>query len=320
MITFIITLSTALLLSGVAEYFSIMGLIAIFTTAPISVAVMGVILGVAKLVAASWVYQNWTAAPLAIRYYFTAAVIVLSAITSIGIYGYLSKAHANQSMLSGDAQAKIAIYDQKLLISKENIDVNRKALTQLNDAVDQAMVRSTTEQGADKAILIRKAQSRERTRLLKEIEIEQKKVMQLNEERSPFAADARKVEAEVGPIKYIAALMYGDNPDQNLLERAVRWVIIAIVLVFDPMAILLLIAANFTNKQLQGKIITPVVRPAGKVFEFAANIDHPSDTAQSNTSPSSWSSELYQQVRADISSDSTSMNVIKSIFEKIFRK
>ena len=84
----------------------------------------------------------------------------------------------------------------------------------------------------------------ERTRLLRDIETEQKKIAQLNEERAPIAAEVRKVEAEVGPIKYIAALIYGDNPEANLLERAVRWVIILIVFVFDPLALTLVLAAN----------------------------------------------------------------------------
>ena len=78
----------------------------------------------------------------------------------------------------------------------------------------------------------------------------QKEIAKLNEERAPIAAENRKVEAEVGPIKYVAALIYGDNPDSNLLERAVRWVIILLVIVFDPLAIALVLAADRKSTRL----------------------------------------------------------------------
>jgi hypothetical protein len=162
----------------------------------------------------------------------------------MGIFGYLSKAHSDQSLVSGDVQSKIAIYDEKIRTAKDNIDANRKALKQMDEAVDQVMGRSSDEKGADKAVQIRRSQQKERVRLQSEIASEQKIIAAVSEERAPIAAEVRKVEAEVGPIKYIAALLYGDNPDNNLLERAVRWMIIMIVLVFDPLALTLILAAN----------------------------------------------------------------------------
>jgi hypothetical protein len=172
----------------------------------------------------------------------------LMLLTSMGIFGYLSKAHSDQSLVSGDSIAKVAIYDEKIKISRDNIDANRKALKQMDEAVDQVMGRSQDEKGADKAVAIRRGQQKERARILVDIEAEQKKITSLNEERAPLAAEFRKVESEVGPIKYIAALIYGDNPDSNVLEKAVRLVIIMIVLVFDPLALTLILAAN---KQFQ---------------------------------------------------------------------
>lgn len=238
---------TAFVLSGIAAYYSIIGLIAIFSAAVIPVAVMGSSLEIAKLVVASWLYRYWKHIPILMKAYFTIALLVLMLVTSMGIFGFLSKAHSDQSLVSGDVIAKIAIYDEKIKVAKENIDANRKALKQMDEAVDQVMARSTTEQGADRAVQIRRSQSKERTRLLQEIEAEQKKITALNEERAPIAAEVRKVEAEVGPIKYIAALIYGDNPDSMLLERAVRWLIILLIFVFDPLAVLMLIAANLTQ-------------------------------------------------------------------------
>jgi hypothetical protein len=136
------------------------------------------------------------------------------------------------------------VYDEKIKTEKENIDANRKALKQMDEAVDQVMGRSQDEKGAEKAITIRRAQQKERGRIAQDIAESQKKLASLNEERAPLAAEFRKVESEVGPIKYIAALVYGDDPDANILEKAVRLVIIMIVLVFDPLALTLILAAN----------------------------------------------------------------------------
>ncbi len=316
MIMFILSLATAIALSGVAAYFSVTGLIAIFAAAPIPVAVMGGTLEVAKLVAASWVYKNWSVAPVTIKYYFTISVVILSIITSMGIFGYLSKAHMDQSLISGDILSKISIYDEKIKIYKDNIEVNRKALKQMDESVDQVMGRSTDERGAEKAAQIRKSQLKERSRLLNEIDLDQKKITALNEERAPIAAEARKVEAEVGPIKYIAAFLFGDNPDTNLLEKAVRWIIITIVLVFDPMAILLLIAANFTFKQLKGEIITAVNKPENNsVSAFddpLTPIEPELPKKETNKAKGEkWSPEMYKHVKNEIP---------KEIMDKVFKK
>lgn len=238
---------TAFVLSGIAAYYSVIGLVAIFSAAVIPVAIMGGSLEAAKLVVASWLYRYWKSIPFLMKAYFTSALVILMLITSMGIFGFLSKAHSDQSLVSGDVTAKIAVYDEKIKTAKENIDANRKALKQMDEAVDQVMARSTSETGADKAVAIRRAQQKERGRLLAEIETYQKTVSSLNEERAPIAAEVRKVEAEVGPLKYIAAMIYGDNPDENMLERAVRWLIILLIAVFDPLAVLMLIAANLTQ-------------------------------------------------------------------------
>jgi hypothetical protein len=206
--------------------------------------IMGGALELGKITTVVWLHKYWKRASWQLKAYLVPAVVILMFITSMGTYGYLAKAHSDQSLVSGDVSAKIAIYDEKIKTARENIDVNRKALKQLDESVDQVMGRSTDEKGADKAVAIRRGQQKERGRLLTEIEAEQKKISSLNEERAPIAAEVRKVEAEVGPIKYIAALIYGDNPDANLLERAVRWVIILIVSVFDPLALTLVLAAN----------------------------------------------------------------------------
>ena len=239
-----VILITALTLSVVAAFYSISGLVAIFAAAPIPIMIMGGALEIAKVVTTVFLHNNWKRLGIAYKTYLVPAVAILMFLTSIGIFGLLSKAHSDQTLVSGDVQSKISIYDEKIKISKDNIDANRRALKQMDEAVDQVMARSTTEGGADKAVAIRRSQSKERDRLVKEIDQEQKKITAINEERAPIAAEIRKVEADVGPIRYIAALIYGDNPDANLLEKAVRWVIILIVVVFDPLALCLILSAN----------------------------------------------------------------------------
>ena len=246
-----LALFSGLLISAVAEFYSIVGLTAIFPTAFIPIVIMGIALGAGKLVATVWLKQNWSIAPYTIRAYLLIAIFTLMFITSMGIFGFLSKAHSDQGLVSGDVQAKIAVYDEKIKTAKENIDANRKALKQMDEAVDQVMGRSQDSQGADKAVAIRRGQAKERTRLLSEITAEQKVIAKLSEERAPIAAEVRKVEAEVGPIKYIAKLIYSDNPDANILEKAVSWVIVLIVIVFDPMAVILLLSSQISFQRIR---------------------------------------------------------------------
>ena len=254
-----LALLSGIALSVVAEYYSILGLTAIFAAAVLPVIIMGIALGVGKVSATLWLKQNWDIAPWSIRLYLSAAIIVLMMVTSMGSFGFLSKAHSDQSLVSGDVLAKISVYDEKIKTSKDNIDANRKALKQMDEAVDQVMGRSQDEKGADKAVTIRKGQSKERVRLQAEIAAEQKAIAGYNEERAPIAAEVRKVEAEVGPIKYIAAFVYG-NTDPSILEKAVTWVIILIIIVFDPLAVILLLSSqisfqNFRERTKGGVLV-----------------------------------------------------------------
>ena len=309
MFTVVITLLTALLLSAVAAYFSIAGLMAIFSSAVIPIAVMGGTLELAKIVTASWLYRNWKTAPLLFRYYLVSSTIILSLITSLGIFGYLSKAHNDQNLVSGDVQSKIAIYDEKIKTARENIEANRKQLKQMDEAVDQVMGRSTDEKGADKAVSVRRNQSRDRNALAKDIEANQKLIATLNDEAAPIRAEVRKVEAEVGPIKYIAALIYTEQT-VDVLEKAVRWVIIALVIVFDPLAILLLIAANMSLRNLHANPVsaTPLSvsqTPESSVMDipkefpdvFASQYSYPEGVVVTETikPKETWSEILYRR-------------------------
>ncbi len=246
--------AVALSLSAIAAYYAVAGLIAIFAAAVVPIAIMGSLLEVSKLVVASWLYRNWKEIPKLLKSYFTVALVVLMLLTSMGIFGFLSKAHLDQAIPTGDVQSKLALIDEKIKTEKENINASRKELSQLDAQVDQTISRTTDAGGAERAIQIRRNQQKDRNRILNEIGASQAKIAKLNEERAPIASEVRKVEAEVGPIKYIAALIYGDSADTDILEKAVRFVTILIVLVFDPLAVLMLVAANWQLRKDKGTL------------------------------------------------------------------
>ncbi len=241
-------------LSGVAAYYSVIGLAAIFPGSFWPVVLMGSVLEGAKLVTVSWLYRNWKEIPILMKSYLVTACFILMLITSMGIFGYLSKAHLEHSSDAAPLVNKIALIDEKIKVSKENVDVNRKALKQMDEAVDQVMGRSSDEKGAEKAVVIRRGQQKERGRILAEIETEQKKIGSLNEERMPMATEAQKTAADLGPIKYVAELIYGSG-DADVVDKAVRLVIMLIMVVFDPLAVLLLIAANMSMQDRRVKEI-----------------------------------------------------------------
>ena len=239
-------LLSGLSISAVAVWYSVAGLVAIFAASVIPIIVMGVVLEVGKLVATVWLKQNWAIAPRLVRLYLFVAVIILMLITSMGIFGYLSKAHLDQAVPTGNVVAQVAIFDEKIKTAKENIESGRRALKQMDATIDETIARSKGEQGAINANAMRTRQAKERTQIQADIARSQVEIARLNEQRAPVAAELRKVEAEVGPIKYIAALLYDDNPDANTLEKAVRWVIISIVIIFDPLAVVLLLASQYS--------------------------------------------------------------------------
>ena len=256
--------AVALGLSAVAAWYAVVGLIAIFAAAVIPIAIMGSLLEASKLVVASWLYRNWKEIPVLLKSYFTVALVVLMLLTSMGIFGFLSKAHLDQAIPTGDVQSKLALIDEKIKTEKENINASRKELSQLDAQLDQTISRTTDQGGTERAIQIRRNQQKDRNRILSEIGSAQTKIAKLNEERAPIASEVRKVEAEVGPIKYIAQVIYGDA-DTDLLEKAVRFVTILIVLVFDPLAVLMLVAANWQMRK-DKETIEPVQEKTWETF------------------------------------------------------
>jgi len=238
------TLLVALSLSTIAAWYSIIGLTAIFAGAVVPIIIMGTALEMGKIVTTVWLRKYWHRASFMLKAYLVPAVFFLAVLTSMGIFGFLSKAHMDQGITSGDAIAKVSLYDEKISIQKDIVKSSKSMLAQMDQQVNDIMSKGDSERSVERSVAIRKQQAKERANLQKDIENANKEIQLLNEQRAPLAAETRKIEAEVGPIKYIAALIYGDNPDQNTLEAAVRWVIIMLVAVFDPLALVLVIAAN----------------------------------------------------------------------------
>ena len=241
---------TAIGLSGVAAYYSVIGLAQIFPGSFWPVILMGSILEASKLVTVSWLYNNWHETNRLVRYYFTTAVVLLMLITSMGIFGYLSKAHIEHSSTIAPQAAKVEIYEEKIKVIQSQIDRNNKNLEQYDEAVDQVMGRSKDEKGAEKANQIRKAQQKDRERIVAETKRFQKEIQLLTEEKLPLSLEVKKAESDLGPIKYVAEVVYGTQ-DRDLIDKAVRLVIFVIIVVFDPLAVLLLIAANQTYRRIK---------------------------------------------------------------------
>ena len=241
--------ASALGVSAVAGYFSIVGLMAIFPAAAMSILAMGVVLEIAKLVTASWLYQNWERANLLMKAYFVPAVAILSIITSMGIFGFLSKAHIDQGVESGDATAKIERLDNRINANERDVARAQKTL----DAFDATLDRYTELGYITRGLDARKEQTAEREAMRAIIDKAEAENDKLYDERSELSAEVRAFEVEVGPIKYIADLIYEDGREN--LEEAVRAVIIMLVLVFDPLAILLVVAANMQLNYATGKRI-----------------------------------------------------------------
>lgn len=247
----ILALISALAISVVAGYFSILGLTAIFSGAFWPVIIMGSVLEIGKLVTASWLYRNWHLVTGIVKAYLTASVILLMFITSMGIFGFLSKAHIEQQLAAdGGDQAQVEILDSKIQYQQELIDDVDKQISQIDDNITKM-----TEKGQTKSSLAAITQQRKsRDGLVSKKDRLIETMTSIKTERITVESRIKKIEAEVGPIKYIANLIY-DQTDTNQLEKAVKFVIIMLVIVFDPLAVVLLIAANIGLSNTRKRVI-----------------------------------------------------------------
>jgi hypothetical protein len=245
----ILTLLSGIAISIIAAGYSIIGLATLFAGAAVPIIAMGSALEVGKLVAASWLYQNWNSdIPRLLKAYLFSAIIILIFITSIGIFGFLSKAHLDQVKPQSGNALNIQVLDKQINQQQVIIDRAEKTLNSLDKALDKYIDMEYVSRGLKE----REKQKTEREQLNKSISEATAKIVELNKTKSTIELEQIKIEAEVGPLKYVAELIYGDDAKSHF-DEAVRIIILILIFVFDPLAVLLLIAANISIRQWRMK-------------------------------------------------------------------
>ena len=237
------TLLVAIAIAAVAAWYSIVGLMAIFAAAAIPIAIMGSVLEVGKLVTASWLYQNWRKTPFLLKSYLTTSVAVLMFITSMGIFGFLSKAHLDQTLMTGGNNDLLIQNLERQISQQRRIITDGETLLGQLDQTVEVLIEYDRIRGPQGALAVREGQAEQRADINSSIQSAVGNINELSQELLPLQKERVALEAEVGPLKYIAELIYGEEAKSNL-DEAVRAVIILIIFVFDPLAVLLLIAAN----------------------------------------------------------------------------
>lgn len=240
-----ITFMTGIILSGVAGFFSIIGLTTLFSGAYWSVVVMGTTLEISKLVAVSWLYNNWKRASRGLKIYLLTAILILMFITSMGIFGYLSRAHIEQKVsLSTGVGSDITVLQNQIKIKEDLIKDLDKQIMVIDSSIDKML-----EKGQAKdSLKASDSQRKKRDDLVNRKNSIITELSPLKTQMVKHNNDYKKIESELGPIKYIAEWVYGPT-DEKILDKTVRYVIVILILVFDPLAVFLLIAYNVSVRQ-----------------------------------------------------------------------
>ena len=292
----LLTLLVALAISTVAAYYSIVGLMAIFAGATTAIAIMGVVLEIGKLVCASWTFQNWKTSPFTIRSYFIVAVVVLMLITSLGIFGFLSRAHITQS-------SPTALLVER--IERINLKVNQRQ-TQVSryqgrlDTLDQALQRYIELGAISKGLSKIGAMDNETNLLKTKISNLETEIDGLTDKKYGLKTELNLAEVEVGPIRYVASMIY-DDVSESQLEEAVRWIIILLIFVFDPLAVVLVIAANISlrdyrrERKMATKTVTIMPDLSDKEVIDKENVSEYSDDEGNDFKILTW--DMFKNLR-----------------------
>jgi len=236
------------LLSTVAAWFAVEGIMSIFAGLPIYAMIMGIAIEAAKVVGVTWIYRHWDH-KTKLKLVMIPFTLVMMLLTSMGIFGLLSKAHLEQTAPVTNNAAKIERLDQRIIRERSDIDDAEARIAQLDETLQVLIDASIISDPVRGARVVRENQKPERDILKLEIDESMDAIDGYEDEKLTLNQELNELELEVGPVKYIAAIIY-ENPEDSL-EEAVRLVIIAFIFVFDPMAILLLMAGNYT---LMGRI------------------------------------------------------------------
>ena len=292
----LLTLLVALAISTVAAYYSIVGLMAIFAGAKLAIAIMGIVLEIGKLVVASWTFQNWKTSPASIRSYFIVSVIVLMFITSLGIFGFLARAHIEQSSPTILLEERIERVDLKIV--QKNTQIKRYQ-TRL-DILDKALLRYI-ELGAITKGLTKIGEKDVETEVLKtKISTLETEIDGLADNKYELKNQLNLAMVEVGPIRYVASMIY-DEVNETQLEEAVRWIIILLIFVFDPLAVMLVIAANISLKdyrkerKMATRTVTVMPDLSNKTVIDSDNVEEYSDDEGNNFKILTW--DLFKKLK-----------------------
>ena len=291
----LLTLFVALAISAVAAYYSIVGVMAIFAGATTAIAIMGIVLEIGKLICASWTFQNWKTSPVSIRFYFILAVVVLMLITSLGIFGFLSRAHITQSSPTALISERIERIDLKIDQRQTQISRYQGRL----DTLDQALQRYI-ELGAVSKGLRKIGEMDNETSLLKtRIEGLENEIDGFSDEKYELKTELNLAEVEVGPIRYVASMLY-DDVSESQLEEAVRWIIVLLIFVFDPLAVVLVIAANISlrdyrrERKMATKTVTVMPDLSDKTVIDKENVSEYSDDEGNDFKILTW--DMFKKI------------------------
>lgn len=245
-----ITLLTALAMAATAAAFAIFGIVAIFAGLPIFALIMGIVIEVGKIVGVSWIYRNWHEDTF-LKYAMIPPVLLAMALTSMGIFGLLSQAHIEQSAAVQTNEVSVGRLDNQIARQQRIIDDAQVVIDQLDDTVN-TLIQFSRISGPEGARVVREQQEEQRSELARTINEANIALDDLLERRAEATISIQALEREIGPVKYIAEMIYRDEID---VDQAVRWVIVAFIFVFDPMAILLLMGAHFMMNKNKPRVV-----------------------------------------------------------------
>jgi chaperonin cofactor prefoldin len=292
----LLTLLTALAISTVAAWYSIIGLMAIFAGATTAIMIMGIVLEIGKLICASWTFTNWKKCPVIMKTYFIVAVVVLMLITSLGIFGFLSRAHITQS-------SPTALLEER--IERINLKTNQRQ-TQINryqgrlDTLDQALQRYIELGAISKGLSKIGAMDNETNLLKTKILTLETEIDELTDKKYGLKTELNLAEVEVGPIRYVASMIY-DDVSESQLEEAVRWIIILLIFVFDPLAVVLVIAANISlrdyrrERKMATRTVTVMPDLSDKTVIDSDNVEEYSDDEGNDFKILTW--EMFKNLK-----------------------
>jgi len=245
-----LTLVTSITLASCAAYFSIIGLMTIFSGAAVSIAIMTTVLEFGKLVSTAWLHYEWDRINNLVRAYFTFAVVILMLITSMGIFGFLSKAHIDSALVSDSYSLEVSIIDSRIDAEESKLKSAQERIKGLDYVLE-------TSQAKDRNY-VNGRQTEERNNLAITIDKAVDSIVQYTEQKLPIQRQQLEQESELGPIKYIADMLYGSDAVE-MYDNAVRWVILVIIFVFDPLAIMLLIVSTAAFKREREAPVKPLI-------------------------------------------------------------